>query len=736
MIFRLKNLAVLALVACTFSCDFFKPSGLPEVANMKLFSNRNLEGNELVYQVSLDNAFYQGVKAPSDDDQNGKSFHFSFELENQTNQDQQFYYRIYYQNESYKVVEKNPTLNSYNTASSENFYGSWSSYTTEFKKTDLVGKGELKTILDSFQIVGNPRNEVKYYGVDVKDQRISEAVIEERIKSIYSHKEWLESVKEKAKNYNRELKEQVFIDALWTLDNQMDPEPNQIFEQLNQKQIIREEILNNAEWSSSLEVKAKENGISFEAQLTEDVNWVYADRNPGKPNYVNNRKKRNPRMGEYKFMLVVLSEQDYQSLPAYIKDMSLVDSSHQTFMNPFYYFENRYSERPMHHYFNETLKLKSVFRGDNGVYMDPLTLKNPDYDKSYFDEKFGSSESLFKTAHYEQYFHVIDKSFELRNVPIIEDVVNTPYTKEEYYTNKEKYPLAERSIKYTSISKSPGKTVYYDENEKAIKIINPGNQNIADAEKQNVGVKTRVGLAYGKFTGKIKFSKMMNKDNIWNGITSAFWLFSEKMEPWNARNICEEEGYLPKSERKPSTNKFPTSMYSEIDIEIVKESKYWPKTSYGGKEQPIDHPEENNNLIVTCTNWDMTCQDPKDFNQGVKSINYNGQEFGLHRWDYWYHALTSKFEKPHDETVGDVFYYQIEWKPTEIIWRIGPSKDEMQVVGYMSEDNTKIPNNQMITIVTQEFHYSDWWPLAPFDQNNIPFPKNDLVGYVYEVEVE
>ena len=54
----------------------------------------------------------------------------------------------------------------------------------------------------------------------------------------------------------------------------------------------------------------------------------------------------------------------------------------------------------------------------------------------------------------------------------------------------------------------------------------------------------------------------------------------------------------------------------------------------------------------------------------------------------------------------------------------------------MDNTVTKIPDNQMIAVITQEFDYSDWWPLSPFKQDYIPYPKNDITGYIYEIEIE
>ena len=82
------------------------------------------------------------------------------------------------------------------------------------------------------------------------------------------------------------------------------------------------------------------------------------------------------------------------------------------------------------------------------------------------------------------------------------------------------------------------------------------------------------------------------------------------------------------------------------------------------------------------------------------------------------------------------YYYEIEWKPTEIIWRLGPSPDKMRVMGYMNNEYTSIPNNQMKAIVTQEYHYSEWWPPIVWEQGLIPYNKTDIEGKVYEIVVE
>jgi hypothetical protein len=102
-----------------------------------------------------------------------------------------------------------------------------------------------------------------------------------------------------------------------------------------------------------------------------------------------------------------------------------------------------------------------------------------------------------------------------------------------------------------------------------------------------------------------------------------------------------------------------------------------------------------------------------------------------------YRAITSKVPEPDDELFGkDYYYFQIHWEPDRIIWRIGPEKDQLRVVGYVDHTITSIPNNQMLLIVSQEFHNTRWWVGSMFSQDNIPFPKHDIMGEIYEVTIE
>lgn len=193
--------------------------------------------------------------------------------------------------------------------------------------------------------------------------------------------------------------------------------------------------------------------------------------------------------------------------------------------------------------------------------------------------------------------------------------------------------------------------------------------------------------------------------------------------------------------------------YSEIDFEILKTPPYCPDQTFppvynNPTNDPHDLsswntplPEEiqkdDGNVTVACTNWDMACWEPENFGIGCNTIKYGGQEFLAHRWNHSYRALTEKAPQPDDSLFASPYYYfEIEWKPTEIIWRIGPEPDRLRIVGYMNEKVSSIPNNQMLLIITQEFHNTKWWPGSPYQQMNIPFPLNDIFGEILDVTIE
>ncbi len=472
-------------------------------------------------------------------------------------------------------------------------------------------------------------------------------------------------------------------------------------------------------------------------------------------NGVNKRWKRNPRVGIYGFMLAVsLSDStSLNSLPAYIKNICLKDG--EAYQSPYYYFKYGNGSR-LKTALVQTSKtsLKVIARPDlgSGIYIKGGHF-NVDTLDAYSKSDCASDTGLQRTAAFEQFIHYIDASTNLENIPEIRDVLHDGYTKREYNWNRSFYSREELISTTPRTASVPCQTVYSDPVNKKIIIHNPKSEP-GKWEKENVGIISRHGMSYGKIRVKAKLTELLNKDNMWNGLTNAIWMINQEGEgDWNLRRACRKEGYMSTYWGGRNDKRVDRVGYSEIDFEILKTPAYCPERNFPPVYKlPVPNPNDeaawnvpwpeeitahDADITVACTNWDMACWEPEKFGVGCNPISYKGQTFDMHRWDHWYRALTEKTYAPDDSLFGsDYYYFEIEWKPTEIIWRIGPEADRMRVVGYMNDKVTSIPNNQMVLIITQEFHNTKWWPGSPYQQSNIPFPLNDIFGEILEVIIE
>lgn len=588
----------------------------------------------LDYSLAIDSGF----SIPSKNQLSNGEFEIQFTLKNETEQPGKYWYKIYYQNESYKFPEKDPNSDLLqHEFAHENFYGSWKRTNTGFKATNEIGSGKELLINDNFRIVGNPRNEEQFF-------------------------------------YKGE----------------------------------------------------------------------------------NDRWKRNPRVGNYSFLLVVVSDSAYQKgiIPNYLSDISIQKDS--MFINPYYYF-----------LYGDGSKNKEIEVKQSGdllkLIANPNLGKGTFISKSRFHGKIDSSmfrcncnnyDKMYFEAPFEQFVHYVDASTKFNNIPVIADVLNNEYSKMDYSYNKSFYRNEELIGTIPKTEPYPCQSVFSDSVDNKIVLKNI-KSTFGNWQKQNVGVISRHGFTFGKYTVKAKLTELLNKDNMWNGLLNAIWLINQggRGGSWNLRRSCTDVGYMATYWGGRDDKRAERITYSEIDFEILKTVPYCPdyifppvyneaKTNKSNiYDWYVPFPEDvmayDDKIVVACTNWDMACPQPENFNSGCNPIVYDDTTFESHRWEKVYRALCQKSLQNDDKLFGsDYYYFQIEWKPTEIIWRIGKEKDKMQVVGYMNESVTTIPNNQMLMIITQEFHTTKWWIGSQYDQGYIPFPKNDIIGEIYEFTVE
>lgn len=636
-------------------------------------SNYSKKINDTLYEITtnLENAVLYGIEIPTVKQLPGGQFAINFKLNN--SEKQRLFYKLYYQNTSY-MWPLGDSLDG------ENFYGSWKEAAQEFKATDeFVGE---QLVTDSFRIQGNPRDERLYFGTDPKDYVITDTALA----------------------------------------------------------FFRKKILMESDWHESVVKKAIQNKVPEDEQILFESIWAIANRFENDSSY-NNRWKRNPRVGNYKFMLVVCNAKGLSQIPDYVKNIGKKDST-GTFVNPFTFFtKNKFDNNIQVLHSEKVLKVTSSLDLGSGIYVDRFKINKTGLSQSCYNSNCGESEKLRYHAQFAQYFHHINKNWEFVNVKEIRDVAGENLTREEYKKLISDYGKSQNFVHaYSNITDCPCKTVRSDSIQNKIEIFNPGNQ-AGEYKKEHVGVISRIGYTYGKWCAKIKFPKLISEDNVWNGITSAYWLIFQADAKWNMRRGCNAEiAYIPKHipdspESVKESKKQIT--YSEIDFEILKESKYWAKSTYGNvKNYPIEDASANNDITICCTNWDMACHEPKNFIIGAKEAEVEGKKHVFCRWNYYNKLITSKVAAPHKEVFNEEYYYfEIDWQPQRIIWRIGKDKNNLREICRMDGNITSIPNNQMVMVMSQEFHYQEWWPTAPFLQNFIPFPKNNLVGQLLEVEI-
>jgi hypothetical protein len=469
----------------------------------------------------------------------------------------------------------------------------------------------------------------------------------------------------------------------------------------------------------------------------------------------NERWKKNPRVGVYSFLLVVTSVNNISSktIPDCIQNIGLRNGD--SFIQPYYYF-----------LYGDGRKLTNTIPVFSSSYLKVVA--HPDLgagiflDKNYFQEEAiktkstsqcGIDTNLFRKSAFAQFMHYIDESTRLENIPVIGDVLKDNYSKRDYNWNRSFYRKEELISGTPMIAQIPCQTVYSDPVNKKIIIHNP-RSTPGKWRKENVGIITRHGLCYGKIRVKAKLTELLNRNNMWNGLTNAIWMINQSDDgKWNLRRPCKKEGYMATYWGGQEDNRVERVSYSEIDFEILKTPPYCPDQTFPPVfKNPSNNPrdisswntplpdeitKDDGNITVACTNWDMACWEPENFAVGCNPVSYGDKIFEAHRWNHRYRALTEKTPAPDDSLFGSSYYYfEIDWRPTEIIWRIGPEPDRMYVVGYMDNKVTSIPNNQMLLIVTQEFHNTQWWPGSPYQQKNIPFPKNDIFGEIYDVTIE
>jgi len=677
---KLREITVFALliIAITGCNRLSSPEPVFQIESCTPLSNFQPERKEkdilLDYAYALDSGFV----IPSAAQTETGRFAFRFDVVNRGDRPERLFYKIYYQNETYKY----PVTGSGEQAqalAAENFYGSWEDAGTGFVDAGLIANdGTPHRIEDAFRIVGNPRDEKRYYGPPRRDRGISAEAVDGLIKYIRSDEKWSETIRQ----------------------------------------------------------KALANGVTFEVQLRNDAMYVLASAIPDTT--LNNRWKRNPRVGTYSFLLVVTTAGDLARIPQAVQYINHWQNGQ--FVNPYAWFlgGGHGLEHTVALVSATTLRVKARPALGNGIYINPQQLRKRgvDYTTDCMDARCNDGGGLFDRAAFEQFFHHTQEAMSFRNVPMTADLLSDGYT-QAVYDSLSRLPAESRVDAAIANAECPCRSVGVDTatGELLLRTLPPPP---GKWQKLNTGLASRNGFTYGKYTARIRFPHLLNRHNMWNGLTNAFWMIDESNEEWNRLRPCEEAGYIPKELSGKDAPRTRFTSYSEIDIEIRKASARWPVTSYNKADvRPAADQGDSGRIVVTCTNWDLACPDPVRYDAGTQHTSLNGIDFLFHRWDHYYQAITTKYVMDDADLFGrDYYYYQIDWRPDSIIWRIGPERDRLVEIGFLDRTVSSIPDNQMVMVFTQEFHPSAWWPESPQLLELIPFPASEITGRIMDVEIE
>jgi len=118
-----------------------------------------------VLNLDYEGALQNGFIIPTVRQTKDGFFDLEFSIKNTASGPQKFAFKIYYQNESYKFPEVDPTDSTRQGENAwENFYGSWEDTLSGFRETEVIANdNSFHKVTSQIRIVGNPRNEKRYF---------------------------------------------------------------------------------------------------------------------------------------------------------------------------------------------------------------------------------------------------------------------------------------------------------------------------------------------------------------------------------------------------------------------------------------------------------------------------------------------------------------------------------------------------------------------------------------------
>ena len=176
----------------------------------------------------------------------------------------------------------------------------------------------------------------------------------------------------------------------------------------------------------------------------------------------NDRWKRNPRVGNYSFLLVVTAEENIISkkIPSYVQNVCIRKGDN--FVNPYFYFLFGEGKQLINTIsIASSSRLKVIAHPDlgHGIYIDKNFFQDDEI-KANGNSNCGTDTNIYLRSSVSQFQHYIDESTRLENIPVIADVLKDNYSKMDYNWNRSFYRKDELISGTPMIARSPCTTVY------------------------------------------------------------------------------------------------------------------------------------------------------------------------------------------------------------------------------------------------------------------------------------
>jgi len=442
-----------------------------------------------------------------------------------------------------------------------------------------------------------------------------------------------------------------------------------------------------------------------------------------------------PRMGDYKFLLVVTDNpNDFNGLDFLIDPSKKYSSSQPQYLSPFYWRNLTGSEMTNNTAIAQstnTLSIKADIMGCTSIDGNSEVTNCP------FSKRTNASSANVVD------YNIVPQFWKL------DDFTQTDYNwGASFFREDELRTIA------VDLGK-PDNVVLDDSNTTPpypILLINrksdPECSNTSSLRRDHAGVEY-IQQMYGKFTAYIEFPKMYNKHHIWKGITNTFWAGSEGFsafynscadpQPANISNRFEHD-FEFFAENFGCRGCFNQNGYDQTN----------PDRQYNHSDWNSQMARTESKIRLRISNFDYACDNEVDnfipF-MGSATVNFEGKSFLLCRncdIDGSGESLYIEYKDNlafddnlffnDDDTNVTTVAYSIEWTPTELIFRIDGIP-----YGYFNSKYTRISNFPMRFIAAQHmFNGTDPKP-EPFVFHHfqfLPFWTDDIVGTVTRFTIE